>query len=150
MALTGRVARTYKGAQDEIDVMLTSSDTYYPGAILSLVSGKATVAATAIKQQIAGIFTGETDDGDRSDAKVIGAASTIKGKLKRGKVWLPKAVPAQTDVGLLFVQSSDDTMVAVPTTVTLRYYAYECIGYDSSMGLLFDLRNMVVVDNPAV
>jgi len=147
MALTAKVTRTYRGQQDIIDVLLTDSDTYYPGAILAAVSGKAAVAATAEIQQILGIFTGETSDGDRSDAKVIGTSNTIKAVLKRGKVWLPHTGAAQTDVGLMFVNSSDDAMVDAPSTAATTYYAYECIGYDSSLGLLFDLRNLVSVTN---
>ena len=147
MALTAKVTRNYRGEQDVIDILLADSDTYYPGAILAAVSGKAAVAVTAEIQQVLGIFTGETDDGDRSDGKVIGASNTVKAVLKRGKVWLPHTGAAQTDVGLIFVNSSDDEMVPAPATAATTYYGYECIGYDSSLGLLFDLRNVISVTN---
>lgn len=147
MALTAKVTRTYKGQQDVIDILLTDSDIYYAGGIMAAVSGKAAVAATAEIQQILGILTGEYDDGDRVDAKVIGSSNTIKAVLKRGKVWLPHTSPAQTDIGKIFVNSSDDAMVDAPATANTTYYGYECIGYDSSMGLLFDLRNVISVTN---
>ena len=146
MALTAKVARTYKGQQDVISGVFTDSDTYYAGGILSFSSGKLTNAATAESQSIAGIFTGESDDGDRVDAKVIGSSNTIKGVVKRGKVWLPHTSAAITDVGALFVASADDAMVDAPSTSGTTYFAYEALEFKTGY-LLFDLRNMVVLVN---
>jgi hypothetical protein len=94
-----------------------------------------------------GILTGEYSDGDRMDAKVIGSSNTVKAVVKRGKVWLPHSSAAQSDVGALFVPDSDNSMADVPTTATKRYYAYVALDFDSSKGLLFDLRNPVIADN---
>ncbi|ORC37269.1 hypothetical protein B4O97_03505 [Marispirochaeta aestuarii] len=148
MALSARVAREFVGAQDEISGVFADSDTYYAGAILAFSSGKLTVAATAESQAIAGIFTGECDDGDRVDAKVISTSNTIKGVVKRGKVWLPHSGAAQSDVGALFVNSSDDAMADAPATATNQYFAYMALDYKSGY-LLFDLRCPVAIDNPA-
>lgn len=149
MALTAKVLRTWACSADKIDQgtgIFTDSDTYYPGAILVWASGKLAVAATAQNQVIAGIFTGECSDGDRSDAKVIGTSNTIRGSVDRGPVWLPVSGAAQTDVGGLFVNSSDDAMVAVPSTANTRYVGYYAQDFKTGY-LLFDLRAPVSVEN---
>ena len=148
MALTGRVTREYKGQQDVISGVFTDSDSYFAGGILSFVSGKLTNAATAVSQAIAGIFTGECDDGDRVDEKVIGASNTIRGVVKRGKVWLPNSGAAITDVGGFFVASADDAMVDAPATATEEYVAYVALEFKTGY-LLFDLRSPVHITNPA-
>ena len=146
MALAAKVTRTFMGAQDSIAGVFTDSDSYYAGGILSFASGKLANAATAESQSIAGIFTGECDDGDRVDVKVIGTSNTIKGVVKRGKVWLPNSGAAQSDVGGLFVASADDAMVDCPATGGTTYHAYEALDFKTGY-LLFDLRNMLVVVN---
>ena len=148
MALTAKVSRTFVGDQDEITGVFTSSDTFYAGGILSFASGKLTNAATAASQAIAGIFTGISDDGDRVDAKVIGAASTVKGSVLRGKVWLPNTGAAQTDVGGFFVASNDDSMVDAPATAATEYVAYIALDFKTGY-LLFDLRAPIHITNPA-
>lgn len=148
MALTAKVLRTYVGEQDEISGVFTDSDTYYAGGILSFVSGKLANAATAASQAIAGIFTGVSDDGDRVDAKVIGASNTIKGVVKRGKVWLPHSGAAITDVGGFFVASNDDAMVDAPATAAAEYVAYIALDFKTGY-LLFDLRSPIHITNPA-
>jgi len=148
MALTAKVQRTYVGQQDSLAFQLAGSDTYYAGGIVVNASGKAGFAsAIAENQAILGILTGEYDDGDRVDAKVIGSSNTIKGVTKRGKVWLPHSGAAITDIGLLFTPDTDNSVDAVPTTADKRYVGYMCIGYDSVKGLLFDLRVPLIVDN---
>ena len=148
MALSAAVTRTYVGTQDEISGVFADSDTYYAGAILAFSSGKLTVAATAATQAIAGIFTGKCDDGDSVDAKEISTSNTVKGVVKRGKVWLPHASAAQADVGGFFVNSSDDAMVDAPATAAAEYVAYIALDYKSGY-LLFDLRSPVYITNPA-
>lgn len=148
MALSARVAREFVGDQDVLAFQLADSDTYYAGGIVCNSSGKAAfISAVAEKQAILGVLTGEYDDGDRVDEKVIGSSNTVKAVVKRGKVWLPHGSHAVTDVGKFFTPDSDNSMADVPTTVTKRYIGYMCIGYDTSKGLLFDLRAPVVIDN---
>ena len=148
MAVTARIARTYHGEQDEMPCHLADSDTYYAGGIICNSSGKGAFAsAVAENQAILGILTGEYSDGDRVDAKVIGASNTIKATIKRGKVWLPHGSAAQTDVGALFTPGSDNLMSDVPSTAAKRYIGYMALDYDSAKGLLFDLRAPLVVDN---
>ena len=148
MALTARIARTYVGDQDEISGVFTDSDSYFAGGILSFASGKLKNAATAENQAIAGIFTGISDDGDRVDEKVIGSSNTIKGVVKRGKVWLPHGSAAQTDCGKFFVASVDDAMVDAPATATKEYVAYIALDFKTGY-LLFDLRAPIHITNPA-
>lgn len=150
MALTAAVRRTFVGEQDELSFTLADSDTYYAGGIVCNSSGKAAFIAAVAEDQLAlGILTGEYDDGDRVDAKVIGSSNTIKAKVKRGKVWLPHSGAAVTDIGKLFTPDSDNSLADVPTTAAKRYFGYICIGYKSGY-LLVDLRNPVVVDNETV
>lgn len=146
MALSAKAVREFVGEQDEISGVFADSDIYYPGAILAFSSGKLAVAATAQNQAIAGIFTGECSDGDRSDAKTIGSSNTIRGVVKRGKVWLPHSGAAITDVGALFVNSSDDAMADCPSTANTRYVGYYALDFKTGH-LFFDLRNPVSVEN---
>lgn len=148
MALTAKVEREFVGAQDEISVHLKDSDIYYAGGILVETAGEGSFIASADENQmIFGILTGVYSDGDRVDAKTIGASNTVKAVVKRGKVWLPHASAAQTDVGALFVPDSDNSMADVPTTANKRYVGYYALDYDTNKGLLFDLRNPVSVEN---
>lgn len=148
MAVTARVVREFVGEQDEITVHLKDTDIYYAGGILCNNTGEgAFIAAVAENQGILGILTGEYSDGDRVDAKTIGASNTVKAVVKRGKVWLPHGTHAQTDVGKLFTPDSDNSMADVPTTANKRYVGYFALDYDAAKGLLFDLRNPVSVEN---
>ena len=137
MALTARRTLEYKGQQDVIDLLFADSDIYYPGGLYIVdADGKAAVASDTGDLIPIGIFTGETDDGDRSDAKTIAASNTIKGVFKRGKVWLAFSGAAQSDVGEIFYIDSDNTLTqtAGSKTVGLRAIGFKT-GY-----LLFDLR----------
>lgn len=149
MALSAKALRDFEGAPNSIDEgsgVFADSDTYYAGAILVWSSGKLAAAATAQNQAIAGIFTGECSDGDRTDAKVIGSSNTIRGKVLRGKVWLPHSGAAITDVGNLFVNDNDDAMTDCPSTANTRYVGYFALDFKTGY-LLFDLRNPVSVEN---
>ena len=148
MALTAKVAREYVGECDEISGVFADSDIYYAGGILAFSSGKLTNAATATTQAIAGIFTGVCSDGDRVDAKTISTSNTVKGVVKRGKVWLPHSGAAQTDVGGFFVNSNDDAMVDAPATAAAEYVAYMALDFKTGY-LLFDLRAPLYITNPA-
>lgn len=137
MALTAKRTLEYRGAQDIIDLLFADSDIYYPGGLYIVdANGKAAVPSDTADLIPIGIFTGETDDGDRSDAKTIAASNTIKGVFKRGKVWLAFSGAAQSDVGEIFYISADDTLTqtAGSKTVGLRAIGFKT-GY-----LLFDLR----------
>jgi len=137
MALAARRTLEYKGDQDEVDLLFADSDIYYPGGLYIVDGdGKAAIPANTATLIPIGIFTGITDDGDRSDAKTIGASNTIKGVFKRGKVWLPFSGAAQSDVGEYFYMSADDTLTQTAGSMTIGLIA---IGFKSGY-LLFDLR----------
>lgn len=137
MALTAKRTIEYKGQQDEVDLLFADSDIYYPGGLYIVdADGKAAVPSDTADLIPIGIFTGVTDDGDRSDAKTIGASNTIKGVFKRGKVWLPFTGAAQSDVGEIFYISADDTLTQTAGSKTVGIRA---IGFKTGY-LLFDLK----------
>ena len=137
MALTARRTIEFKGQQDELDLLFADSDIYYPGGLYIVdADGKAAVPSDTASLIPIGLFTGETDDGDRSDAKTIAASNTLKGKFKRGKVWLPFSGAAQSDVGEYFYISADDTLTQTAGSKTV---ALTAIGFKTGY-LLFDLR----------
>jgi hypothetical protein len=137
MALTARVLREFHGEQDEIDLLLADSDIYYAGALLIVdANGKAAVPSDTADLIPAGILTGKYSDGDSVDAKTIGASNTVKGVFKRGKVWIPFANAAQSDVGEIFYISADDTLTQTAGSKTVGIRA---IGFKTGY-LLFDLR----------
>jgi hypothetical protein len=138
MALTADRKLTYKGDQDEIDLLFADSDIYYAGGLYIVdADGKAAVPSDTASLIPMGIFTGITDDGDRVDAKTIGASNTVKGTFKRGLVWLPFTGAAQSDVGEYFYISADDTLTQTAGSKTV---ALTAIGFKTGY-LLFDLRN---------
>lgn len=137
MALSASRELTYKGNQDEIDILLADSDIYYKGALLIVdADGKAAVPSDTADLIPAGILTGKYSDGDSVDAKTIGASNTVKGVFKRGKVWLPFSGAAQSDVGEIFYISADDTLTQTAGSKTVGIRA---IGFKTGY-LLFDLK----------
>ena len=138
MALTTLRTLEYKGDQDELDLLMADSDIYYAGALLIVdADGKAAVPSDTASLIPIGVLTGVYDDGDRVDAKTIGASNTVKGVFKRGKVWLPFTGAVQSDVGEYFYLSADDTLTQTAGSKTV---AITAIGFKTGY-LLFDLRN---------
>lgn len=136
MALSAPVKREFHGEQDEISPMFAASDTYYEGAILCYdASGFAAVPTDAADLFPAGIVTGEYLDGTRDYAYAMGSTA-VRGKLKRGKVWLPFSGAAQSDVGEHFYIADDGTLTKTAGSKTVSLVALDFkTGY-----LLFDLR----------
>lgn len=137
MALTALRSIEFAGEQDEIDLLLADSDIYYKGALLIVdADGKAAVPSDTADLIPAGILTGIYSDGDRVDAKTIGASNTVKAVFKRGLVWLPFSGAAQSDVGEIFYISADDTLTQTAGSKTVGIRA---IGFKTGY-LKFDLR----------
>ena len=137
MALTAERKLEYRGQQDELDLLFADSDIYYAGGLYIVdADGKAAVPSDTADLIPMGIFTGETDDGDRVDAKTIGSSNTLKGKFKRGKVWLAFSGAAQSDVGEIFYISADDTLTQTAGSKTVGLRA---IGFKTGF-VLVDLR----------
>lgn len=138
MALTAKRTLEYKGQQDVLDLLFADSDIYYAGGLYIVdADGKAAVPSDTASLIPMGIFTGECSDGDRVDAKTIGASNTVKGVFKRGKVWLAFSGAAQSDVGEYFYLSADDTLTQTAGSKTA---AITALGFKTGY-LLFDLRN---------
>lgn len=137
MALTAKRELEFVGSQDELDLLLADSDTYYKGGLLIVdADGKAGVPSDTAALIAIGINTGIYSDGDRVDAKVIGASNAIKAVFKRGKVWLAFSGAAQSDVGEFFYISADDTLTQTAGSKTV---ALTALGFKTGY-LLFDLR----------
>ncbi len=137
MALTAERKLEYRGQQDELDLLFADSDIYYAGGLYIIdADGKAAVPSDTADLVPMGIFTGETDDGDRVDAKTIAATNTLKGKFRRGKVWLAFSGAAQSDVGEIFYISADDTLTQTAGSKTVGLRA---IGFKTGF-MLFDLK----------
>ena len=137
MALTDKMELTFRGDQDVVDLLFADSDIYYAGGLYVVdADGKAAVPSNTGDLIPIGIFTGECSDGDRVDAKTIGASNTVKGVFKRGLVWFPFSGAAQSDVGEIFYISADDTLTQTAGNKTVGLRA---IGFKSGY-LLFDLR----------
>ena len=84
---------------------------------------------------VAGIVTGTYGEGVRDAAYAVGT-TPVRGRVKRGKVWLPFSGAAQTDVGLPFYFADDQTITKTAGSKTLGCYAL-----DFKTGfILLDLR----------
>jgi len=123
------------GEVEEISPYFTASVTYYRGGLLVLTSGYATKPTDVAALPVAGIVTGVYQDGIRDDAYAMGSTA-MRGRLKRGKVWLPFSGAAQTDVGLPFYIADDQLITKTAGSKTLGFYALDFkTGY-----VLIDLR----------
>lgn len=142
-ALTAGVTRKYEGQQEEISPKVAASDTYYRGAILCYNSdGFAAVPSDTAALFPAGIVIGEYEGGVSEEAYEVGAASNPRAVLRRGKVWLPLASAAQTDVGELVYILDDGTLTQTAGSKTV---AAPILDVDVSAGLvLVDIRQFTV------
>lgn len=135
MALSAPVARQFVGFPQEVEPYLTVSATYYKGAVLTLkpTTGYAAIPSGAANEEVAGVVSGTYGNGVRDDAYAMGATS-IRGKLYKGKTWIPVSGCAITDVGIIHYPSTDDTMTKTAGSMTVGYRALDFkTGY-----LLFD------------
>ncbi len=134
-ALTAPRKLEFVGEQEEISPKFAASATYYEGALLVTTSGYAAAPTDAAALFPAGIVVGEYEDGTRDYAYAMGTTA-LRGKVKRGKVWLPFSGAAQTDVGLVFYIADDQTLTKTAGIKTVGLVALDFkSGY-----LLFDLR----------
>lgn len=138
-ALTAPTTRKYHGQQDEISAPLGDSDTYYRGAVLTFDGdGYASVPTNAAAAFPAGVVTGEFEDGDKTDEKVVGASEHPRAILRRGKVWLPLASVAETDRGEIAYIADDNTLTQTAGNKTVGFVILDV---DTANDLaLIDLR----------
>src|SRR6185369_12883234 len=137
MALSAaRKTLEWVGEAEEISPLFTASITYYRGSVLVyLATGYAGKPSDTAALACAGVVTGVYEGGIRDDAYAMGATA-LRGRLKRGKVWLPFSGAAQTDVGLPFYLADDGTLTKTAGSKTLGFYAL-----DFKTGfILLDLR----------
>jgi hypothetical protein len=136
-ALTASRIIEFVGEQEEISPKVAASDIYYKGGILVYTSGYAAAPSDAANLEVAGIISGIYGDGDRVDAKTVGASTYPRAVLRRGKAWIPVSGCAQTDVGVIHYVFDDETMTKTAGSKTVGYRALDFkTGY-----LLFDFRN---------
>lgn len=139
MALSAATTRKFEGVQEEISPKVAASDTYYKGAILCTnTDGYAAVPSDTANISIAGIVSGVWEGGVRDDAYVVGASTYPRATLYRGKVWLPLASAAQTDVDELVYPSDDN---ALTQTAGSKTVGYRVLDVDTANALvLIDIR----------
>jgi hypothetical protein len=139
MALSAPTTRKYHGHQDEISAPVAASDTYYKGAILCFDSdGYAAVPTNSAALFGAGIVTGQYEDGDSEDEKVVGSSEHPRAVLRRGKVWLPLTDVATTDRGEQAYISDDNALTQTAGDKTVSYTILD-VDTDNDLALI-DLR----------
>lgn len=138
-ALSAPTQRKYHGQQDEISPKVADDDTYYNGAILTFNSdGFAAVPTDGAAQFPAGIVTGRFEAGVSDDAYEVGSGENPRAILRRGKVWLPLASVAQTDVGEIAYIADDNTLTQTAGTKTVGFVILD-VDTDADLALI-DLR----------
>lgn len=138
MASTAPRKLEFHGEQDEISPLFAPSVTYREGDLLvALANGLAGAPTDTADLIPLGVVTGQYSDGTRDYAYAMGSTS-VRGTLKRGKVWLPFSGAAQADVGEPFYLADNNTLTktAGSKTRTIRALDFKT-GY-----LLFDLRTV--------
>jgi len=138
-ALDAATTRKFVGQQEEISPKVAASDIYYRGAILCFdASGYAAVPSDAAAIFPAGVVSGQYEKGVRDYAYSVGASEYPRAVLYRGKVWLPLASAAQTDVGA-YAYIADDNSLTL--TAGLKTAVLVVLDVDVASGLaLVDLR----------
>lgn len=139
-ALSAPALRKFHGFQDEISAPVAESDTYYKGAVLMFDSdGYAAVPADAAAMFGAGVVTGQYEDGDSTDEKVVGSGEHPRAVLRRGKVWLPFASVAETDRGeQAYISDDAGTLTQTAGSKTVSYTILD-VDTDNDLALI-DLR----------
>lgn len=134
--LTASRTLEFVGEQDELAPKFKASVTYYKGGLLTFdTDGYATKPTDAAAQFPAGIVTGQYEGGPRDDAYAMGSTA-LRGRVLRGKVWLPFSGAAQSNVGEIFYIADDQTLTQTAGSKTVGLVALDFkTGY-----LLFDLR----------
>lgn len=138
-ALSAATTRKFEGVPEEISAKVTGNDTYYKGAILCFDSnGYAGVPSDSAALFPAGIVSGNYEDGVRDNAYAVASGSHPRATLYRGKVWLPLASIAQTDVGEICYVSDDNTLTQTAGSKTVGFVILDA---DTTNDLaLIDLR----------
>ena len=102
MALSADRPYETSGAMESIRVKFKTNDIYYKGAIINIdADGVGVVAGDVAGQgKLSGIMTKKLDN----------TGKTEYGEIEIGKVWIPNANAAQTDVGEYVYATADDTI----------------------------------------
>jgi hypothetical protein len=138
-ALSAATYRKFHGHQDEISAPVGASDTYYLGAVLTFAAdGYASVPTDAASLFPAGVVIGDYEDGDKTDAKVVGSSEHPRAILRRGKVWLPLASVAETDRGEVAYLADDNTLTQTAGSKTVQLVILD-VDTDNDLALV-DLR----------
>lgn len=138
-ALSAATTRKFVGVQEEISPKVAASDIYYKGAILCFdSSGYAAVPTNTAALHVAGIVSGSFEEGVVDNAYTVASATYPRATLYRGKVWLPLASIAQTDVGKYAYISDDNTLTQTAGSKTVVFVILDA---DTTNDLaLIDLR----------
>jgi hypothetical protein len=110
MALTKDYEYEIKGSLTIQDFVIGAADVLYKGAIVNIgTDGKLKVAADVADERPAGLMKEQVDyDG----------STTKRGEVINGRIWIPYAGAAQSDVGLKFFATADDTIATSAINVT--------------------------------
>jgi hypothetical protein len=108
MALTANRAYKVKGSTEQDRVKLTAGVTYYKGNILSIDSNGVAIKAGDVAGQ--GAYSGVLVDGC-----VVAVGEVKYAAIERGRIWIPFANAAQTDMGD-YVYATDDNVIAKSAT----------------------------------
>jgi hypothetical protein len=109
MALSADRDYSVQGQSEVFHGILTASVTYYKGGIVQFD------ASTGLVKKPADV-AGEFPVGVLKKGYVAPASPAMHCEIETGKVWLPFATAAQTDVGDWIYASADDTLTKTPPT----------------------------------
>jgi hypothetical protein len=111
MALTKDYEYEIKGSLTIQDFVIGAADVLYKGAIVNIgTDGKIKVAADVAGERPAGLMKEQVDyDG----------VAPLRGEVINGRIWIPYAGAAQSDVGGKFFATADDTIATSAVNVTV-------------------------------
>lgn len=129
MALSADLNYKTCGLTEVFHAKQTASLTTYKGSIVALASGLVVKAADT---------AGYTPFGVMKAGKVSGSGENPDVEVETGRIWIPLATAAQTDVGK-YVYASDDSTVTTTATTNSNPCGL-CVDVQVGVALLVDFR----------
>ncbi len=142
MALAAKRNYEVVGHHEYLAVEAAEDAVYFKGAMLVVdANGFAAIPSDAAGLMPAGVYTGNAEGGVVDAAFAVGLGAHPKLEIERGRIYIPKADAAQTDVGALWYLADDEALTAVAGAKT---WAVPAVGWKTGY-LLIDFGKPVKV-----
>lgn len=131
MAITAdRLYQSVAGATERADGLAAAGNTIYKGSLLVWASGLLEPGSDAVGKTFAGVALRNNSPSFGPTAVTL---ATDRLEYETGKLWIPDAAAAQTDVGQLLYVADNGSLVLTGASVK-KVIAGRCIDYKEEDG----------------